>query len=91
MTTRFSLAELATMLHCSVDDVRWAVDTLSDRGELTAESFSYGEGVRLWRISPSDVKRIQAMIEQRQSEDTCGARAVEPKRRVIKRIVLKNE
>lgn len=79
------------MLHCPVDDVRWAVDTLSCRGELTAESFSYGEGNRLWRISPSDVKRIQAVIEQRQSAEACEARVAEQKRRVVKRIVLKNE
>ncbi|CAM3713631.1 hypothetical protein [Alicyclobacillus pomorum] len=63
MTTRFSLAELANMLHTTVEAVRAAVDDLSKRGELTAESFEYG--YRNWRIAPSDTKKIQAWIVQK--------------------------
>jgi len=62
MTTRFSLAELADMLHVPVSTIRQAVDTLAAEDSLTAESFIYME--KNWRISPSDVKRVQMWIEQ---------------------------
>lgn len=71
MTTRFSIAELADMLHAPVEAVRTAVDELSRRGELTAESFAFGD--RNWRVAPSDVKRIQAQIEDKaHSLDAAG-------------------
>lgn len=60
MTTRFSLAELADMLDVRVEWVRTAVDALAEDGQLTAESFQFGD--RNWRIAPSDVKRIQGWI-----------------------------
>lgn len=62
MTTRFSLAELADMLHVPVNAIRQAVDTLAENGALTAESFVFMD--KNWRISPSDVKRIQNWIER---------------------------
>jgi len=63
VTTRFSLAELAEMLHVPVVAVRNAVDELAAGGELTAESFVFGG--RNWRIAPSDTKRIQSWLEMR--------------------------
>ncbi len=83
MTTRFSLSELATMLHVPVEYVRAAVDALSQEGELTAESFLYGE--RNWRIAPSDTKRIQAWIEG----EVQAGRLVEekPVRKVRRKVV----
>lgn len=62
VTTRFSLSELAEMLHVHVDAVRSAVDALAAEGGLTAESFPFGD--RNWRIAPSDTKRIQTWIEK---------------------------
>jgi hypothetical protein len=59
LTTRFSLAELAEMLHVPVENVRQAVDAL--KAELTGESFMYNE--RTWAIAPSDVLRIQTWLE----------------------------
>lgn len=80
MTTRFSLAELAEMLHTTVEAVRAAVDDLSARGELTAESFEYGE--RNWRIAPSDTKIIQAWIQEKVAS---GELVIRPPQRKIKR------
>lgn len=83
MTTRFSLSELATILHVPVEYVRAAVDALSQEGELTAESFLYGE--RNWRIAPSDTKRIQAWIT---AEAEAGRLMTEtPARRVRRKVV----
>lgn len=84
MTTRFSLAELAQMLRVPVHQVRAAVDTLAAAGELTAESFPYGD--RNWRIAPSDTKRIQAWIEARLSSAEVQSSA--PTRRIVKRKVV---
>lgn len=79
MTTRFSIAELADMLHVPVNHVRQAVDELAPT--FTGESFLFNE--RIWRIAPSDVKRIQSWIEARQ--DTLSAQR--PPRKVrMKRI-----
>ncbi|MCL6548923.1 MAG: hypothetical protein K6T30_08440 [Alicyclobacillus sp.] len=61
MTTRFSLAELADMLHVPVSAVRRAVEALAAEGALTAETFSYLD--RNWRVAPSDVKRVQDWLE----------------------------
>ncbi|MDQ0190606.1 hypothetical protein JI721_02900 [Alicyclobacillus cycloheptanicus] len=85
MTTRFSLAELAEMLHVPVDHVRLAVDTLSAEGELTAESFQFGG--RNWRIAPSDTKRIQAWIQVQTEQGNLSQTA--PKRRVRARKVIR--
>ncbi len=79
MTTRFSLSELAEMLNFPVDAVRMAVEALSETGELTAESFRYGE--RNWRVAPSDVKRVQTWIELRVQS---GALQLEKPRRRVK-------
>lgn len=72
MTTRFSLAELADMLHVDVVTVRRAVDDLASQGLLTAESFVFNE--RNWRVAPSDVKRVTEWLHQRNvdSEPTHG-------------------
>lgn len=84
MTTRFSLSELAEMLHVPVEHVRMAVDALSAHGELTAESFQYGD--RNWRIAPSDTKRLQAWIVE---ETTAGRLAqTGPTRRIRKKQVI---
>ncbi|MCL6637174.1 MAG: hypothetical protein K6T26_04410 [Alicyclobacillus sp.] len=82
MTTRFSLAELADMLHEPVERVRQAVDTLAAAGQLTAESFMFGG--RNWRIAPTDVKRIQDWLGVHQP-DTHG---VHERRRVVRKRVL---
>lgn len=82
MTTRFSLAELADMLHVRVELVRQAVEHLES--QLTGESFIYND--RTWRIAPSDVKRIKGWIDVHAStlEDVSTKRA----RRVrVKRMV----
>ncbi len=84
MTTRFSLAELAEMLHTTVEAVRAAVDDLSARGELTAESFEYGE--RNWRIAPSDTKIIQAWIQEKVASGELVIRA--PQRKIKRKQVL---
>ena len=84
MTTRFSLAELADMLHAPVEAVRQAVTELSERKELTRESFEFGE--RNWRIAPTDVKRIQEWVESAQAKTlpaSQGTRRVKRKRVVI--------
>ena len=83
MTTRFSLSELAEMLHTTVEVVRSAVDELAAKGELTAESFEYGE--RNWRIAPSDTKRIQEWMEARQA---VGHEPGNPRRRVVRKHVV---
>jgi hypothetical protein len=84
VTTRFSLAELAEMLHVTVDAVRAAVDELSGNGELTAESFAYAE--RNWRIAPSDTKRIQEWIA---SKVASGELIIEkPQRHVLRKRVV---
>lgn len=80
MTTRFSIADLSDMLKMPVDLVRQAVDTLSQTGQLTAESFVFDE--RNWRISPSDVKRVQAWIEE---GIQAGTLSLEKPKRVVKR------
>jgi hypothetical protein len=85
VTTRFSLSELAEMLHTTVEAVRAAVDDLSARGELTAESFEYGE--RNWRIAPSDTKLIQAWIEEKVASGELVIRP--PQRRVKRKMVVK--
>jgi hypothetical protein len=84
MTTRFSLAELADMLHTTVEAVRAAVDDLSKRGELTAESFEYGH--RNWRIAPSDTKKIQAWIVQKVESGELEIRP--PVRKIRRKVVL---
>lgn|GEM_PF-6313683 len=61
MTTRFSLSELSEMLQVPVSVVRCAVEALAQTGQLTAESFPFGQGS--WRVAPSDVKRLQRWIE----------------------------
>ncbi|MFD1673411.1 hypothetical protein [Alicyclobacillus fodiniaquatilis] len=81
MTTRFSLAELADMLHVSVEAVRNAVE--AQRDELSGESFIYNE--RTWRIAPSDVLPIKTWLEAHPEaiSQSAGAKA----RRVrVKRI-----
>ncbi|WP_054969272.1 hypothetical protein [Alicyclobacillus ferrooxydans] len=65
MTTRFSLSELAEMLHVPVGVVRRAVDDLDKEGQLTAESFVYGD--RNWRVAPSDTKRIAQWIDAKKA------------------------
>lgn len=71
------------MLHVPVEYVRAAVDALSQEGELTAESFLFGE--RNWRIAPSDTKRIQEWIA---SEVQAGRLVAEqPVRRVRRKVV----
>lgn len=84
MTTRFSLAELADMLHVTVDAVRTAVDELSANEELTAESFVYGE--RNWRIAPSDTKKIQEWITQKVSSGELSIQ--KPQRRILRKQVV---
>lgn len=84
LTTRFSLSELADMLHVRVEMVRQAVEALET--QLTGESFIYND--RTWRIAPSDVKRIKVWIDAHGEtlEDSSGKRA----RRVrVKKIVEK--
>ncbi len=81
MTTRFSIAEVADMLHVPVEAVRAAVDELSALGELTAESFVFGD--RNWRVAPSDMKRIQAKVqEEGQSEPVKEANQ---RRRIVRK------
>lgn len=81
MTTRFSIAEVADMLHAPLEAVRAAVDELSELGELTAESFAFGD--RNWRVAPSDVKRIQAKVQvQGQRESAKGANQ---ERRIVRK------
>lgn len=66
------------MLHVPIELVRQAVDELAHEGELTAESFIFGD--KTWRVAPSDVKRITHRIEQKQAT---GETPVDvPKRRV---------
>lgn len=73
------------MLHVPVQYVRWAVDELS--ADFTGESFPFDE--RNWRIGPSDVKRIQAWIIERDAE--LSRRLPSDSRRVrVKRIVSKS-
>ncbi|EPZ44641.1 hypothetical protein [Alicyclobacillus acidoterrestris] len=86
MTTRFSLAELADMLHVPVEAVRQAVESLVD--ELTGESFLYND--RTWRIAPSDVKRIQLWLEVH-PEVVEEARRSRTRRVRVKRIVAPGE
>jgi hypothetical protein len=86
LTTRFSLAELAEMLHTTVEAVRAAVDDLSARGELTAESFEYGD--RNWRIAPSDTKIIQQWIVEKVASGELVIRP--PQRRVKRKKVLQS-
>lgn len=86
MTTRFSLSELSNMLHVPVEYVREAVDTLSADGQLTAESFLFGE--RNWRIAPSDTKRIQAWILEQQGASRLTAE--KPNRRVTRKVVSRD-
>lgn len=81
MTTRFSLGELADMLHVRVDVVRQAVEALES--ELTGESFVYNE--RTWRIAPSDVKRVQMWIEEHR-DSLQGASQKRDRRVRMKRI-----
>lgn len=88
MTTRFSLAELADMLHTQVDAIRQAIDELAKRGELTAESFEYGE--RNWRIAPTDVKKIQAWIEAKQRSGEYVPQAPTRRLKAKKVIVVEN-
>jgi len=64
VTTRFSISELAEMLHVPVSYIRQAVDALAN--DLTGESFVFQD--RNWRIGPSDVKRIQEWIVEHQDE-----------------------
>lgn len=80
MTTRFSIADLASMLREPVDIVRVAVDTLAESGQLTAESFVYAD--KNWRVAPSDVKRIQAWLQESKA---LGQVDNSPSRRIIKR------
>ncbi|MCL6594069.1 MAG: hypothetical protein K6T31_08845 [Alicyclobacillus sp.] len=82
MTTRFSLAELAEMLHEPVERVRQAVDTLAAAGQLTAESFVFGG--RNWRVAPTDVKRIQDWLASHQP----AAAVAQERRRVVRKRVL---
>ncbi|MFB5190350.1 hypothetical protein [Alicyclobacillus fastidiosus] len=82
MTTRFSLAELADMLHVPVESVRHAVESLSE--QLTGESFLYGE--RTWRIAPSDVKRIQAWIEEHSEQLAAQVPTTRARRVRVKKI-----
>jgi hypothetical protein len=84
VTTRFSLAELADMLHVTVDAVRIAVDELSANEELTAESFVYGE--RNWRIAPSDTKKIQEWIARKVSNGELTLQ--KPQRRILRKQVV---
>ncbi|WP_067931896.1 hypothetical protein [Alicyclobacillus kakegawensis] len=83
MTTRFSLSELAQMLQAPVEVVRQAVDDLADHGELTAESFVFGD--RNWRVAPSDVKRVQDWIAEHGAKGETGNR--KPVRRVRRKVV----
>lgn len=85
MTTRFSLAELAQMLHVTVEAVRAAVDDLAAKAELTAESFEYGE--RSWRIAPSDTKKIQAWIVEKVASGELTIQ--KPERRVLRKQVVR--
>jgi hypothetical protein len=87
MTTRFSVAEMAEMLHTSVHAVRAAVEDLSRQQELTRETFTYGD--RNWRIAPSDSKRIQQWIEKKAQAGELTESM--PQRRVRKKQVLRDE
>ena len=61
MTTRFSLADLAEMFNQPITGVREAVEQLAKVGQLSAESFTFGE--RIWRIAPSDTRKIQDYMD----------------------------
>ncbi|MCL6515703.1 hypothetical protein [Alicyclobacillus sp.] len=87
MTTRFSLAELAEMMHTDVSVIRQAVDALAAEGKLTAESFVFGD--RNWRIAPTDTKRIQDWIEAQRAAGRIPAEP--PRRRVVKKLVRADE
>ncbi|GMA49565.1 hypothetical protein GCM10025857_09220 [Alicyclobacillus contaminans] len=87
MTTRFGLDELAEMLHTPVAAVRAAVDDLAARGELTAESFVYGD--KNWRIAPSDTKRIQSWIEEQVRRGQLSLD--KPTRRVVRKVRVTSE
>ncbi|GMA58562.1 hypothetical protein C7445_10483 [Alicyclobacillus sacchari] len=77
MTTRFSISELAEMLHVPVSYIRQAVDALAS--DLTGESFVFQD--RNWRIGPSDVKRIQEWIIEHQDD---LAEATQPRARRVR-------
>jgi len=87
LTTRFSLAELADMLHVHVSHVRQAVDVLAATGQLTAESFQYAE--KNWRIAPSDTKVIQDWILEHKPRDEAIAPIVS--RKIVRKTIKSNE
>jgi hypothetical protein len=70
------------MLGAPLPAVRRAVETLAERGELTAESFVFAE--HSWRIAPSDVKRVQALVR----EWAKGAAPERPQRRIKARRIV---
>jgi hypothetical protein len=72
------------MLHVPVEMVRLAVDHLSTKGELTAESFLFMD--RNWRVAPSDIKRIQEWIVA--GVDSGNIAFVPPKRRVKRKQII---
>ncbi|RIV28784.1 hypothetical protein D2Q93_01970 [Alicyclobacillaceae bacterium I2511] len=90
MTTRFSLTELAEMFGQPVTAVREAVEQLSRRGELSAESFLFGQ--RSWRIAPSDTRKIKnhLNVAQRNPNLNLGVGSMEPRptrRKQIRKIM----
>ncbi|QRF24012.1 hypothetical protein FY534_10460 [Alicyclobacillus sp. TC] len=89
MTTRFSMAELAEMLHENIEHVRIAVDSLAAAGQLTGESFQFGH--RNWRIAPSDVKNIAHwLVENREhlsQHPLAEKQSGRGQRRVVRKVI----
>ncbi len=81
MTKRYSVEQVATMLGKDMSSIRQAVEVLREEHRLSAETFLVGD--RSWRVTPSDVQKIQAYLEW-SIEELPSVTAQRRVRRVIK-------
>lgn len=84
MTVRFSIADVAQMIKEPVDRVRFAIEELDKRGDLTAETFLFAE--KSWRVAPLDIKKIQAVIAEQPAPE-----GDKPKRRAVKKVIKSSQ
>lgn len=82
MTKRYSVEQVAGMLVSDMSSIRNALEVLRDRHELSAETFLFAD--RSWRITPSDVQKVQSYLEQVQDQKS-GEKSVTERR--IRRVV----
>ena len=84
MTKRLEVESVAQMLACGPERVRAALERLRERGELSAETFSFAGAA--WRIAPSDVWKIKLLLGEEFAQNGAVQQPPPGRRRIVRRV-----